>query len=307
MRYLQLAHTEQVETARQLVPDLMDPATNPFNITNYYVSEEQFRAWAPSPAPGWEESPIFILGFPRSGTTMLEQMLDAHPDLVSMDEQPFVQRVIEKIQAMGLHYPEQLGALDSAKCEELRQTYWSEVRSVVYLKTGQRLVDKNPLTTLRLPLLMRLFPQAKIIFAVRHPCDVVLSNYKQQFSAPAYIAMCATLSRLATGYSIAMKFWNVHADLFKPQILEWKYEDVIAHFDKNIERLGDFLKLKNVAPLRNFSEHAKRKGYIATPSYAQVVRPIYADSIGRWRKYREYFEPILPMLEPAMKHWGYEV
>lgn len=306
MEYLRLAHESQLQIAAQLAPELMEPNANPLNTTEFHVSPEQFRNWHPVDAPSVEDSPVFVLGFPRSGTTMLEQMLDAHPGMVSMDERPFAQRVIERMQSLGLQYPEQLGELDSTQCEMLREVYWNAVAEVVQLKPGQRLVDKNPLTMLRLPILVRLFPNAKIIFVVRHPCDVVLSNYMQHFSAPAFTALCSTLPRLATGYAAAMRFWLEHAALLKPQVLEWNYENAIHHFDANVQKLGEFLQLGDTAPLHEFSEHAQRKGYIGTPSYAQVVQPVYSGSIGRWQRYREYFEPILPILEPVMRHWGYE-
>jgi len=306
MEYLRLAHESQMKIAVQLVPELVEPSSNPMNIADYRVCEQDFRNWKPVAAPTLEDSPIFVLGFPRSGTTMLEQMLDAHPGMASMDEQPFIQRVIERMQSMGLEYPDQLGKLDNAQCATLRDAYWQAVARVVQLQPGQRLVDKNPLTMLRLPLLVRLFPSAKIIFVMRHPCDVVFSNYLQHFNAPAYIALCSTLPRLANGYATAMRFWNQHVALLKPRVFEWRYEDAVREFETQVERLGEFLQLGDTAPLRQFSEHAMRKGYIGTPSYAQVVQPVYASAIGRWQPYRTYFEPVLPLLEPAMRHWGYD-
>lgn len=306
MKNLQLAHTGQMEIVCQLMPELAEPGSNPLNIAKFHVEPEQFRAWKPVAAPPVEASPIFVVGFPRSGTTMLEQMLDAHPDMVSMDERPFIQRVIERMQSMGMQYPEQLGELDSEQCASLRETYWDAVKTVVEIRPGQRLVDKNPLTMLRLPLLARLFPNARIIFAVRHPCDVVLSNYMQHFTAPAFSALCSTLPRLAGGYTAAMRFWTDHAALLNPFVFEWRYESAIADLEGNAEKLGAFLELQDVAAMYDFSEHAKRKGYIGTPSYAQVTQPVYAGSVGRWQKYRNYFEPILPILEPALKHWHYD-
>lgn len=305
MEYLRLAHAAQMQVAAQLVPELVEPSSNPMNITNYSVDRQAFASWKTASAPAVDASPIFVVGFPRSGTTMLEQMLDAHPRMASMDEQPFVQRVLDQMQASGLEYPEQLGELDDAQCRSLRDTYWQAVAQVVDLQPGQRLVDKNPLTMLRLPLLVRLFPKAKIIFVMRHPCDVVFSNYLQCFNAPAYVALCSTLPRLATGYAAAMRFWNEHVTLLAPQVFEWRYEEVVRDFDAHVERLGTFLELDDTAPLRQFSEHARHKGYIGTPSYAQVVQPVYTSSIGRWQRYRKYFEPVLPLLQPALTHWGY--
>src|SRR6185437_5210450 len=108
------------------------------------------------------------------------------------------------------------------------------------------------------------------------------------FNAPAYIALCSTLPRLANGYATAMRFWNQHVALLKPRVFEWRYEDAVREFETQVERLGEFLQLGDTAPLRQFSEHAMRKGYIGTPSYAQVVQPVYASAIGRWQRYRTY-------------------
>lgn len=306
MEYLGLAHQSQMQRAIQLLPELAEPSTNPMNIKDYPADGVDPDDWSTVDAPALADSPIFVVGFPRSGTTMLEQMLDAHPSMVSMDEQPFVQQVVERMQAMGLHYPADLGRLSPEQCEILRDTYWQAVAGVAHLGPRQRLVDKNPLTMLRLPLLVRLFPNAKIIFVMRHPCDVIFSNYLQYFDAPAYVALCSTLPRLAAGYANAMRFWVSHVALLRPQVLEWRYEDVVHDFDHHVDRLAAFLELEDAAPLRAFSEHAKQKGYIGTPSYAQVVRPVYASSVGRWERYRRYFEPILPILKPALEQWGYD-
>ena len=307
MNYLEQAHARQMEVARQLIPDLVQPESSPLSIADFPVTREQFQAWGKVDVPTAEESPIFIVGFPRSGTTMLEQMLDAHPGMISMDERPFVQRVIDRMQAAGLQYPEDLERLDARRCSELREVYWAAVEKVTGQgRRGKRLVDKNPLTMLRLPMLVRLFPNAKIIFALRHPCDVLLSCYMQNFNAPPFMALCSTLQRLASGYVKAMNFWASHVELMKPDLFEWRYECAMEHFDSNVERLGSFLELGSSAPLRDFSDHARRKGFISTPSYSQVVQPVYTTSIGRWHRYRRWFEPVLPALVPVLQRWGYD-
>lgn len=308
MHYLEQAHARQLEVARQLVPELVRPDSNPLGIADFSVSREQFHAWGATDAPTVEESPIFIVGFPRSGTTMLEQMLDAHPGLVSMDERPFIQRAIERMETMGFQYPEDLGRLDSRQCWELREVYWAAVENVVGQNgRSKRLVDKNPLTMLRLPMLTRIFPNAKIIFAHRHPCDVLLSCYLQNFNAPPFMALCSTLQRLANGYIKAMNFWAWHVELMKPNLFEWRYESAMKDFDSNVERLGAYLELESSAPLREFSDHARRKGFISTPSYSQVVQPVYTTSIGRWQRYRDWFEPVIPDLRPVLQRWNYDV
>lgn len=308
MRILANAHGIQLEHAGRLMPKLLAPDSNPLNIVDYPVAESDYRSWAPdSRAPSVEESPIFIVGFPRSGTTLLEQMLDAHPSIRSMDERAFLQNVITRMQEMdSFLYPDDLGRLSEAQLDELRQTYWNCVKDVIDLKPGERLLDKNPLNVLRLPIIHRIFPNARIILALRHPCDVLLSNYMQCFHAPTYQILCSTLERLATGYAKSMDFWTAHAKFFDAAILELRYEDLVEDMDSQIERIAAHLQLQDPAPLRNFQEHARSKGFISTPSYSQVVEPINRKGMGRWTRYRTWFEPVLPLVSAAMQRWGYQ-
>jgi Flp pilus assembly protein TadD len=308
MDALRKAHALQMKTASRLVPHLLEPDSNPLEITRYKVEAGSLERWQLDPAaPSAEASPIFVVGFPRSGTTLLEQMLDSHPGVRSMDERAFLQNAIGKMQESGeLVYPDDLDRLSADQVEVLRNTYWSCVREVVDLADGERLVDKNPLNILRLPILHRLFPKARIILALRHPCDVILSNYMQSFRAPAFQVLCSSLDRLARGYMNAMDFWNLHSELFNPAVLELRYEDLVADVATQTNRIADHLGLDDARALEQFQERARAKGYIATPSYAQVVEPLNKKAVGRWQRYREYLDPILPVLEPAMKRWHYE-
>jgi len=295
----------QMEKAARLIPELIEADVDPLTLGLDPVTAETRAQWRDMPAPGFAESPVFIMGFPRSGTTMLEQMLDAVPELKAMDEQPFLQNVIERMRRFGLAYPEELHLLEAAQCEELRRTYWERVRHVVTLQPGQRLVDKNPLNMLRMPLVNRLFPNARIILALRHPCDVVLSCYMQSFGAPSFNLLCSTLPRLARGYVNAMRGWLTNAAILQPRIFELRHEDLLDDFAGHARRIGEFIGVADTAPMLTFHEHAKRKGYIATPSYAQVTEPVNRKGVDRWRRYRDYMEPILPTLQPIMDHWGY--
>lgn len=308
MQALKTAHEIQLKQAAKLVPELLAPDSNPLSITSYPVNEESYRRWITDPdAPSVEESPIFIVGFPRSGTTLLEQMLDAHPGLRSMDERAFLQNVIGKMQETdNRQYPEDLDKLDVAELKVLRATYWDCVREVVDLKPGERLVDKNPLNILRLPIIHRIFPNSRIILALRHPCDVLLSNYMQSFRAPGYQVLCSSLERLSRGYANAMAFWVDQAELFKPSVLDLRYEDLLEDVAAQTRRIAEHLGLSDSRVLENFQDHARAKGFISTPSYAQVVEPLNKKAVGRWQRYREYLDPVLPTLEPAMKRWSYE-
>ena len=305
MLALHKAHELQMQKAALLVPDLIASGNEPLTVGLDPITPESRGCWPVLSAPALVESPIFIMGFPRSGTTMLEQMLDAVPSLKAMDEQPFLQSVVERIEQFGLQYPRDLHLLDQAQCDELRAVYWALVRKTIALDPGQRLVDKNPLNMLRLPLVNRLFPDARIIFAMRHPCDVVLSCYMQSFGAPAFMLLCSTLERLARGYVNAMQGWLHHAELLQPALLPLRHEDLLGDFAGTAQRIGQFIGVDDSAPMLAFHEHAQRKGYIATPSYAQVTEPANRKGVDRWRRYRTYLEPILPTLRPILEHWQY--
>lgn len=306
MTALSRAHACQMTLARQAVPDLVVPGAPPLYMGNRRIDAKQRAAWSKDEPPSMLESPIFVVGFPRSGTTMLEQMLDAHPRLQSMDERAFVHQLIEHMSDFDCAYPDDLGKLSAAQCEELRKRYWRATAAVAPRSQGQRLVDKNPLHMLRLPLINRLFPHAPIILALRHPCDVILSNYMQYFTSNSFAVLCSSLERLTQGYVNAMQSWIYHAELLNPNVIQSRYEDLLDDFDGNIRRIGNFLALEDVAPLARFDKHARDKGFISTPSYSRVIEPPNKQAVNRWHRYRKYFEPLLPTLQPIMQHWGYD-
>ena len=307
MAWLERAHAAQLEFALQLAPALRDPSAQPLQPSTIRLQSDEYVRWPELPAPARDESPIFIVGFPRSGTTLLEQMLDAHPSLKSMDERLYLAELADLAEERyALRYPHELDRLTKSQCDELRAHYWRRVAESVRLERGQRLVDKNPLNMLHVPLLKRLFPNAKLILALRHPCDILLSCYMQNFGLPAFMVMCSSLERLADGYTSAMRYWDHHATLVRPDWLPLRYEDLVGDCETSLRRLGDFLGLDDVSPMRQFDTHARNKGYIGTPSYHQVIQPLNSGSIGRWRRYADRFEPVLPILQPVLDAWNYD-
>lgn len=305
MLQLASAHEIQFRLASGMAPEIAASAEEPLRIAAKWLQPEEAH-FEPSPDdPTADHSPVFIVGFPRSGTTMLEQMLDAHPAYVSMDERIIIQCCVERMEAKGLTYPHQLDRLGAIDLEELRALYWLESSKVATRAPGQRLVDKNPLNMLRLPMIRRLFPAARVILALRHPCDIILSCYMQNFRSPAFMVLCSTLERLAKSYVNAMRFWIHHQPMLCPDPLLLRYEETVGDFAAQVERIADYLGISDRHPLADFAAHAARKGYISTPSYAQVIEPVNARAVARWEPYRAYFEPLFPLLRPVASHWGY--
>lgn len=302
---LEKAHALQMDEYRAVAPQIFEPGTPIWPLASEYMQPDDLQRWPPLIAPDASQSPLFVVGFPRSGTTMLEQMLDAHPALQSMDERPFMSTLADRLIDQGVEVPRQLDKLDQTDCDNLRKTYLELTCTKIERRWDAQLVDKNPLSMLMLPLIHRMFPNARFILALRHPCDVLLSNYMQSFRfAPLAIA-CSSLTRLAEAYVEAMRVWLHHVELLKPDVLVSRYEDLVADTAAQTRRIADFLQLEDATPMLGFDRRARDKGFIATPSYQQVIEPVNRKGLNRWHAYREAFEPVLPILQPMLEHWGY--
>src|SRR6185312_6906446 len=212
--------------------------------------------------------PLFIVGFPRSGTTLLEQVLDAHPQLVSMDEQPFMSKALETVAGSGIRYPAELGKLGAQALDDIRAHYWELVRKKADLLPGQRLVDKFPMNMTLLPLIRRVFPNARIVLAIRHPCDTLLSYFLQNFRAPELALLCRDLTALAGAYSRLFGYWYSQWSMLQPFSYELRYERLIADFAAEVRKLAAFLQLPWDDAMLAPGEHARAKGFISTPSYS---------------------------------------
>jgi tetratricopeptide (TPR) repeat protein len=301
---LQDAHRSQLLHLRRQAPALVLGGPPPMLITQHSADPADVAGWTDPEAPSLQDSPVFVLAYPRSGTTLLEMTLDAHPGLQSMDEQPFIQDALAEMRER-CSYPQGLGKLGSEDLAQLRANYWARVTGRVQLRPGVRLVDKNPLNILRLPVIRRLFPNASVILAVRHPCDVILSCYMQMFRAPEFALLCNTLASTARGYERTMNFWLQQAALLRPRLHELRYETLVSDFEAETRRLVSFLELPWHDAVLRPGEHARAKGFISTPSYAQVVRPVSSKSVGRWQHYTQAFVPVLPLIRPLLEHWHY--
>jgi len=303
---LEVAHAAQMKIARQAAPELSEANGQPLPMVARSVDAQAYATWKPAVAPSMSQSPVFVVGFPRSGTTLLEQMLDAHPDFRSMDERGYVYQLIERMEQADQKYPADLANLTRQEADQLRAVYWRLVSHTLPDLGQRRLVDKNPLNMLCLPMILRLFPDACIVLCVRHPCDVLLSCSMQAFRSPAFRAMCSSLPRLARGYTEAFEQCCGHIEVFKPRVLEWRYESVVADPGVAVVKLGEFLEVPEASSMMDFAANARRKQFIATPSYAQVTQPVSTAAVGRWKNYREQFEPVLPVLQPWLDRFGYD-
>ncbi|MBB6241160.1 tetratricopeptide repeat-containing sulfotransferase family protein [Rhodanobacter sp. MP1X3] len=305
MRSLHRAHELHSDDLKIASPEhfLPDARAMPAEVPR--VTQGMFLSWPKLQAPDARHSPVFIVGFPRSGTTLLEQMLDAHPDLQSMDENPFFNRLNDKLWHHDPEITKNLALLQQRDCDELRKAYLIMVSEKIERRWDAQLVDKNPLNMLWLPIITRLFPESKFILALRHPCDVILSCYMQNFRSSVLASASASLSRLAAAYVQAMERWLEDVKIFQPNVYLSRYEELVENFPQQTKRLAQFLELEDASPMLKFDQRARDKGYIGTPSYSQVIVPVNTKGLNRWHRYRREFEPVLPILEPMLSRWGY--
>ncbi len=265
---------------------------------------DSWKAIADAPP---DTPPAFLFGFPRSGTSLLNHVLDGHPDIQAMEEKPPAQKMLEAVRAMPAGYPDALGDFDAIDIAFLREIYFRVAAGHGVGDRNRLLLDKFPLHLNIAILLHRVFPAARFVFALRHPCDVVLSCFMQQFRLNHAMANFCTLADTVTLYVRSMELWDAVRARLPLQVHAIRYEDVLADFDGQVQALCGFLQVPWNEDLRRFAVRARGRGRIDTPSYAQVSRPLYRDAQDRWYRYREHLQPWLPALQPWIERFGYAV
>lgn len=253
-------------------------------------------------------TPAFLLGFLRSGTTLTEQVLAAHPRIIATDESTIIHEVIQELERMsgvsGDH-AKALSTLNLLQVKALRQFYWQRMREEYgdAVMTRQ-LVDKNALNTIELGVISVVFPEAKILFALRDPRDVCLSCFMQAFSPSPATANLTSLHGIAKQYAEVMGYWLDMREQIQPQFLELRYEDTVTDFETSFRKVFAFLGVEWHASVTKFHERAKGR-YISTPSFAAVSQPVYNTAIKRWVHYEKHFETIRLQLQPFIDALAY--
>ncbi|MEA1073099.1 tetratricopeptide repeat-containing sulfotransferase family protein [Sphingomonas sp. LY160] len=260
------------------------------------------RRWRRAPFVEDRPAPIFMIGFPRSGTTLLDTLLMGHPDLAIAEELPILGEVAE---AMGGY--ERLADLEPNEIETLRALYFARADQYVRPKRGQMIVDKLPLGAIETPLIHRLFPEARFIFVQRHPCDLVLSGFMTRFQPVGGMSNFLTIEDTAKLYDRVMDFWRQCRAVLPLLVHIVRYERLVEDIEAEMRPLASFLNLKWTPRLLDHRRAAKARGFIATPSYAQIQEPINDRAINRWHRYRDQMEPVFPILKPWADAMGYEI
>jgi hypothetical protein len=225
----------------------------------------------------------------------LEKILDAHPTVAACDECMAISKVIAPVKAATPVVPAQ-------HLNVWRQRYLKILTKSAGLPAPDKLlVDKNPPQTVWLPSFLRVFPELRVLIALRDPRDVILSLYFQNHTHSNYLSF----ELLAQHYCCVMEVWLAVREWEGMAWMETRYEDIVADMQKEGSRVTEFLGLQWHENQAKYYDRNREKPVMST-NYSDVTQPVYQRSVGRWRAYEKQLAPILPVLEPYCRKFGYE-
>ena len=265
------------------------------------LSGDWVSKWAPAP-PTDRKSPVVLLGFPRSGTTLLDTMLMTVKDTLVLEEEHFFNEIEQHLGGI-----EALPSLSADAIVEARARYFEMVSAKGEIGTRTTIVDKHPLHINKVPIIRRLFPDAKFVLALRHPCDVLLSCYITNFRTNHAMSNFLDLQTAAQLYDMSFAYWTKARELFNLPVHTVVYERLVADQSRELAPLFDWLGLPWQGDDFDHREAARARGVVRTASYAQVTEPIYTRASGRWHRYEKHLEPVFTLLRPWAERFGYSL
>ena len=238
----------------------------------------------------------FLLGFPRSGTTLLDTFMLGHPEIAVLEEQQLVGAAAQVTGPI-----EDLPTVSKAKLKQARATYCDRLAEYVGAGFAGLAIDKFPLDMASAPLIQAMFPGAPILFMQRHPCDVVLSGFMQSFGLVNF----SEIADAAEYYDALMRIWTASRETMALNVHDVVYEELVGDPEAVLKPAIAFLGLEWDDRILDHQRTAKARGTIQTPSYDQVTEPVTARASGRWKRYAKQLEPVLPILLPWAERLGY--
>lgn len=281
-----------------------------------YFTKEKCLRWQSIHADGIEQIPTFLIGFPRSGTTLMEQILSSHDKVLATQESPIIKSIalsflprLLDIQDHNITYPQLLDHIDPSRISSIQQCYFQVAsrylnQSIENLLSSH-LVDKNPLNISFLGAINCFFPKAKILMMLRDPRDVVVSCFSQNFRAVELASNVKTLESAAMFYHKIMNYYLHIKSLVSLDILEIRYESLVQDARPLTQNALTLMGLPWDESVLSFYQKDKNR-FVTTPSNEGIAQKLYSSSIGKWKHYEEYLAPYLPILEPYVKAFGYD-
>jgi len=253
------------------------------------------------------DDPIFLIGFPRSGTTLLDSIFRTHKNVEVIEEKPIVKNFLIQLEKKTKNKLNNIKNLSNDEIKEMRNFYFNERDQYIKNKNAKIIIDKMPLNVVHVGEILRFFPNSKFVFALRHPYDSVLSCFMQQFELNPAMKNFLSIKRSAYLYDLVMKLWKTYLEIFPINFHYIKYEDVVTDFEKTTKKIFKFLNLDWSNKAKDFYKTAKDRIDISTPSYNQVTSPLYLKSMNRWKNYEENFKDVKNNLQKWIHEFEYKI
>ncbi len=277
------------------------------------VNEAMVQRWRKSAETELQPSRRLALlgGHARSGTTLLEYIVEAHPNVIAAEETMIFHNVayypIGRAISANSSFKSAIEWMSPRILRQIRTDYFRGMESYLGQPIGDRLLlDKNPANTFDIPSLVRIFPEMKFLIALRDPRDVCISCFTQPVPIIPDTSSWLSLEGTIQHFTYIMGIWTAWKKAIGDHAIEVRYEDMVENLEPVARRTLDFLGLPWNDRVLKFNEHASTK-IVKSPTFAEVTKPIFKTAVGRWQNYRSYFEPHLAKLEPFIKEFGYEL
>lgn len=264
------------------------------------LTEKWVAGWQDADIADSVPDPVFLVGFPRSGTTLLDTILMGHEEIHVMEERPPLNHVDRQLGGMPA-----IPAMNAGQIAEARAQYFKAAQDKEGWDGKSLLIDKSPLFLQKVPLIHRLFPRARFILALRDPRDVLLSCYMSNFRLNDAMSNFLRLEDAAEYYDLTFRHWSMATAMLPVKIHNIRYENLVEDAQAEIRPLFDFLGLGWNPAVLDHQRTAKARGLITTASYSQVAEPIYKRATGRWIRYEEALRPIMGVLSFWVEKFGY--
>ncbi len=250
----------------------------------------------------------FLLGFPCSDSMLLDAMLHDHPKAQILEERATFEHIAFTIDKQFGGYPFGTNNLDSSQRDMLRKQYRAHLEKEGIKSGGDGVVvDKMPIRTIHAASMHRLFPRAKFLFALRHPCDVILCNYMQNFAANEVFVHFNTLAESTRIYERVMRIWKTSNDLMPIPVHFVRYEQLVSDTERTLQEVCRFLELPWIDGISTHQSGLKNLRRIKTGGYHPATEPTHLRSTSRWQHYRPQFEPYLAKIKPYADYFSYSL
>jgi len=244
----------------------------------------------------------FLIGFPRSGTTLIDTIMRSHSKLCVVEEKPMINLADIFLDRPKISEIERLNDQDitAARC-----IYLKELEKHISNKDCEVVIDKLPLNIIQLPIIQRLFPDARYLFALRHPLDSILSCWMQNFQLNSAMGNFLDLTRTVDFYCRTMEIAELCIKRYSLETSRIYYENLVENMQDEIKKLLEFIGLQWEENLKNYQQTAKERAFISTPSYSQVIEPLYKSASYRWKNYESQLKSEIYKIDPWITQFGY--